>query len=131
MTSATDSPRYMVYRIRAVVRALGTSLSQVGPGISARIRNMEFLLLKGITAMTNTSTPMPPTQWVRQRQKFMHLGSPSISLKIVEPVVVKPDTTSKNASSNRGMQPESRKGSAPNTDHRIQASATIRNPSLA
>ena len=121
----------MVYRIRAVVRALGTSLSQVGPGISARIRNMEFLLLKGITAITKTSTPIPPTQWVRQRQKFIHLGRPSISLRIVDPVVVKPDTTSKNASSNRGMHPENRKGSAPKKDHRIQASATIRKPSFA
>ena len=35
---------------------------------------------------------------VRQRQKLIPLGRASISCKIVEPVVVKPETVSKNAS---------------------------------
>ena len=48
--------------------------------------------------ITNTSTPIPPIQWVRQRQKFIPFGMEAMSIKIVEPVVVKPDTVSKRAS---------------------------------
>ena len=81
--------------------------------------------------MTNTSTPMPPIQWVKQRQKFMPMGRASISVRIVEPVVVKPETTSKKASWYFGMQPEITKGRAPKADQSSQASATTTKPSFA
>ena len=106
-------------------------MSQVGPGISARIRNMEFFGLSGRMLMTNTSTPMPPIQCVKQRQKFIPMGSASMSVSIVEPVVVNPDTISKKALSNLGIQPLNTKGRAPNTDQSIHASATITKPSFA
>lgn len=88
----------MAYRICAVVRALGTSLSASGPGTSALIRCMEFSSSKEVSIMTNMSTPMPPIQCVRLLQKAIPRGRASISVKIVEPVVVKPDTVSKKAS---------------------------------
>ena len=81
-----------------MVLALGTSLSASGPGTSARIRCMEFSSSKEVSIMTNPSPPIPPIQWVRLRQKAMPLGSASISVRIVDPVVVKPDTVSKKAS---------------------------------
>ena len=46
-----------------------TSLPTVGPGTSARSRCIPCPSLMGKMAMTNTSTPMPPTQWVKLRQK--------------------------------------------------------------
>ena len=65
-----DSPRYMPYRILALVIIFGASLSFSGPGTSARISTMEFLS-KDVSTITNTSTPMPPTQWVKLRQNSM------------------------------------------------------------
>ena len=48
---------------------------------------------------------MPPTQWVKLRQNSRPFGSDSTSVRMVAPVVVKPDTVSKKASSSDGMQP--------------------------
>ena len=48
--------------------------------------------------MTNTSTPMPPTQWVKLRQKRMLLLRDSTSGRMLAPVVVKPETVSKKQS---------------------------------
>ena len=47
------------------------------------------------------------------------------------PVVVKPDTVSKKASTKNGISPLMINGSAPNTDISTQASATITRPSRA
>ena len=51
---------------------------------------------------------MPPIQCVRLRQNNKDLGKISISTKIEEPVVVKPETDSKNASTKEGIAPEKR-----------------------
>ena len=64
----TVSTRYMAYRILAVSRILLEILPTEGPGDSARIKCMARPSLTGRTAMVNTSTPMPPTQWVKLRQ---------------------------------------------------------------
>ncbi len=48
--------------------------------------------------MRNTSTPIPPTQWVKERHMIMERGSASTSFMTVAPVVVKPDTVSNRAS---------------------------------
>ena len=56
--------------------------------------------------MTNTSTPIPPTQCVKLRQNRMPRCRDSTSVKIVAPVVVKPETVSKIQSTNLGMSPE-------------------------
>ena len=52
----------------------------------------------GRMAMTNTSTPIPPTQWVKLRQNRPPRLRGSISVRMLEPVVVKPETVSKKAS---------------------------------
>ncbi len=76
---------------------LGTSLSTVGPGISALRMLMERSgVFTSIT--TNTSMPMPPIQWVKPRQNSIPRLSASTSASIVAPVVVKPLTVSKKAS---------------------------------
>ena len=46
----------------------------------------------------NTSTPMPPTQWVKLRQNSSPWLMDSTSVRMEAPVVVKPLTVSKNAS---------------------------------
>ena len=108
-----------------------TSLPAVGPGTSARIRCIPWPSVMGRMAITNTSTPMPPTQWVKLR----HIRQPrlmaSTSWRMLAPVVVKPDTVSKKASTKWGMSPHRTKGIAPKADNRIQASATTANPSRA
>ena len=75
-----------------------TSLPAVGPGISARRMCMECPSLMGRMAMTNTSTPMPPTQWVKLRQNRLPRLSGSTAVRMDAPVVVKPETVSKKAS---------------------------------
>ena len=74
------------------------SLSTEGPGTSARIRCIARPSVSGSTAITNTSTPMPPTQWEKLRQNSMPWLIASTSVRMVEPVVVKPETISKKAS---------------------------------
>ena len=98
ITSAAVIAKYIAYRIVAVFLAFGTSLSASGPGISARMSGIEFSSSSDVIIRTNTSTPIPPIQWVRHRQKLIPIGRLSISWSIVDPVVVKPDTVSKNAS---------------------------------
>ena len=75
-----------------------TSLPTVGPGTSARIKCIPWPSFIGRMAMTNTSTPMPPTQWVKLRQNKPPRLRGSISVRMLEPVVVKPETVSKKAS---------------------------------
>ena len=52
----------------------------------------------GITARVSTMIPIPPSQWVRLRQKRRPRGTTSMSVSTEEPVVVKPDMVSKKAS---------------------------------
>ena len=98
ITSTAVIAKYIPYRIAAVFLAFGTSLSASGPGISARMSGIEFSSSSEVIMRTKTSTPMPPIQWVRHRQKLIPIGRLSISWRIVEPVVVNPDTVSKKAS---------------------------------
>ena len=89
-----------MYRMAAVDFILGTSLPTSGPGLSARSRCMVKPLPPslGATASRNTSTPMPPTQWLKLRQYRMPRGRLSTSDKMDAPVVVKPETISNRAS---------------------------------
>ncbi len=57
--------------------------------------------------------------------------SGSTAVKMVAPVVVKPETVSKKASTKLGMYPEIRKGRAPKTLISTQARATTAKPSRA
>ena len=88
----------MAYKILAVYLAFGTSLSASGPGTSALIKCIESSSSRDVSTITKTRTPIPPIQCVRLLQKDIPIGRDSISVNIVEPVVVKPDTVSKKAS---------------------------------
>ena len=58
---------------------------------------MELSFFMGIIISTKTKTPMPPIQWVKLRQKRTPWGSSSGLASTDAPVVVKPETISKNA----------------------------------
>ena len=60
---------------------------------------------------------MPPIQWVKLLQNSTHFGTTSTSVRMLAPVVVKPDTVSKRASMGFVMAPLKRKGSAPHDTH--------------
>ena len=116
----------------AVSPALGTIFLTLGPGLSAFIRNIVLPpAASGMSAITNTSIPMPPTQWVNDLQKSRQWGSASTSDRIDAPVVVKPDAVSKTASNIFGIDPDRRKGSAPKILYRNQTMAQITEPSRA
>ena len=117
--------------MRAVCLARGTSLPTVGPGTSARMMCIERSPLMGMTAMTNTSTPMPPIQCVKLRQNSPERDRLSISFRIEAPVVVKPETVSKKASTKCGMSPLIRKGTQPSSDIDSHDSPTQEKPSRA
>jgi len=73
-------------------------LSTEGPGASASIRWSPPNPNNGNMATVSTTIPIPPNQWVVERQNKIDLGRDSISVRIEAPVVVKPDIVSKNAS---------------------------------
>ena len=74
---------------------------------------------------------MPPIQWVKLRQNSMLLGRASMFVKMVEPVVVKPETASKKLSTSEGIWPLKKNGSPPKKDMTSHESATTTNPSRA
>ncbi len=122
--------RYAKYRNSAFFLALGTTLSRPTPGISAR---MMLEVLPGILlkmATTKTRIPMPPIQLVKLRQKIILWSRPSISSKIVAPVVVKPLTVSKKASTTLVVVPLNKKGSIPIKEMESQPKKTIAKPSI-
>jgi len=108
----------------------GASLSLVGPATSAWKSCMPPICSMGRMASPRTMIPMPPSQWVRARQKLMLGGMTSTSMMILDPVVVKPDMDSKKASTNDGMTSDRRKGRAPRKEMAIQLSTTMTKPSL-
>ena len=128
---ARDSKIYSRYSTFAESPILGISLEKVGPGLSARARCAVRPDSLGRIATVSTSTPMPPIQWVNDRQNSTPLGRDSISVRIVEPVVVNPLTASKYASARQGIAPENQAGSAPNRDSTAQLSPATAMPSRA
>ena len=79
-------------------RILGTILDTEGPGLSARSRWLAWPPLKFTRASMNTRMPMPPNQWEKLRQNSMHWSRASTSVRMLAPVVVKPETISNTAS---------------------------------
>lgn len=59
------------------------------------------------------------------------MGSPSMAVRMVAPVVVKPEMVSKKQSMKGPNRPENQKGSAPNTPNSTQMRPTVKNPSRA
>ena len=107
----------------------GTSLSTLCPGISARSMFIERSGTFSMIAMTNTSTPMPPSQWVRLRQNRSPRLMLSTSVRMKAAVVVKQLTVSKNASMYEGISPLMTKGRAPIAEMDIHERDTMARPS--
>ena len=63
--------------------------------------------IDGRTTRTNITTPTPPNQWVEARKKRSPRGSASTLLRLVDPVVVKPETASNQASETENSPPQS------------------------
>ena len=74
---------------------------------------------------------MPPIQWVKLRQNSMALSSDSMSVSMLEPVVVNPDTVSKNASMNPGICLLMTKGRQPKKLSMIHERPVMAKPSRA
>lgn len=110
---------------------MGVIFSTDGPVLSARRIWTRLPPVAGTIASMNTSMPMPPTQWVNERQKSIHFDSASTLLKTLAPVVVKPDTVSKNASTKCGISPLSQNGRQPIRLTAIHDIATMTKPSRA
>ena len=82
--------------------------------------------------ITNTITiPKPPSQCENERQNDSARGRPSMPSgeSTVAPVVVKPETDSKNASPGEANVPAKRYGSAPPAPATIQVRPTTARPS--
>ena len=120
-------------------RSVATTLEAVGPGTSARMACMRREDLKssdGMMARTKTRTPMPPIQCVRARQSAMPRSRsagnvPTSPPRMVAPVVVKPETVSKKASTGLWSAPHRRNGSMPNSDTTTHDSPTANSPARA
>ena len=74
--------------------------------------------------------PIPPIQCVDARQKSKPMGNASISVKIVAPVVVKPETLSNHAFTKENSPPHKIYGIAPDKQDINQLKTTINRPSL-
>ena len=120
-----------MYNIFAVSFNLGTILPGLGPGLSALNKYIVLEPKEGAIAKINIKNPIPPIQWAKLLQNNIPLGRDSISASIVAPVVVNPDTVSKNESTKDGIAPLITKGSAPTTDITIHDNPTVRNPSFS
>ena len=69
-----------------------------GPGLSAFIRFIVEPPIIGRIAIMKTNTPIPPIQWEKLRQNRLAFEMLSTSVRILDPVVVKPEIVSNRAS---------------------------------
>ena len=90
--------------------------------------NLNGLAL-GMMSRRNTTTPRPPMKWVDERQNIRLRGRPSTFVRMVEPVVVYPETLSKRAFTRENSPPHITYGSIPNRNDSIHDSTIIMNPS--
>ena len=78
----------------------------------------------------NITTPTPPIKWVEERQKSNPFGNASIFVRIVEPVVVYPETLSYHAFTRENSPPHKTYGNIPNRHESNHENITIVNPSF-
>ena len=97
IVSSSVSPMYTMDKIFNVVLALYRKFSRAREDISDRYKTIPAMPIDGNTESTNKMIPMPPSQCVADRQNNNPKGNASIFVRIVEPVVVYPETLSKNA----------------------------------
>ena len=81
----------------------------------------------GRNTIATTMIPIPPNHCSNARQNSRPCGKVSRSDSTVDPVVVKPDIASKNASTNRASVAPSAKGSAPKTGSANQTPVVNKN----
>ncbi len=74
----------------------------MGPGASVTAIFCPLIPREGISAIANTRIPMPPIQWVKERQNRIPFGSTSTSVRIDAPVVENPEQDSKTHRSDLG-----------------------------
>jgi hypothetical protein len=86
--------------------------------------------IAGKITITKTTMPSPPIQCVKLRQNRIEYGKDSTSGRIEDPVVVKPDDDSKNASTNEGIDPLRIYGNVPIKVRTSHDRDTDRKPSL-
>ena len=111
---ATVIPTYTSHSALAVEAMRGVSFeSFIGPGVSALKSCMPPTPSSGSTATVSTMMPIPPIQCRRWRQRLIEGARSSRPLITVEPVVVRPEAASKNASVKDMPRPSSISGSAP------------------
>ena len=80
-----------IQRIFAVWAMRGVSLSTVGPGASLRNTLSPLIPMRGRIATVRTTIPMPPSHCINERQKRIDIGTTSMFVRMVAPVVVNPD----------------------------------------
>ena len=107
----------------------GLSLSATGPGTSAEKSCMPPIPKMGKMARLRTIIPIPPSHCVMLRQKSIPFGNDSMSFRMDDPVVVKPDMVSKKAFVKSGIEWLRIKGKLPKNEKRTQTRLTITNPS--
>ena len=73
-------------------------------------------------------TPNPPMKWVEDLQNRRLFGSASMSVRIVDPVVVYPETLSNHALMSVNSPPQSTYGSIPNMNESIHEMMIVRYP---
>ena len=87
---------YIAHKTKAVVLVLVVSLPLMGPTDSAHIRwkvpapSFAPAPMTGNKATKRTTIPIPPSQFVIDRQNNTAFVQPSIFVNVVAPVVVKP-----------------------------------------
>ena len=108
---------------------LASILLFVGPVVSEFAMSWPLIPNTGRRAVMNTIIPIPPSQWVKERQNSIERGRTSISVSMEAPVVVNPEQLSKKASAKDGIAPDNMNGNEPINDAINQLMDTIRNPS--
>ncbi len=102
----------------------------VGPGLSALMRFMLDPPVIGTTARRKTRTPIPPIQWVSERHISDVCDIASTFVRMLAPVVVKPEAVSNTASVKEGISPVSMKGMQPAILSTSQERAVATQPSF-
>ena len=82
-------------------------------------------------ASRKTRMPIPPIQCVKLRQNREAWESASTSVRMLEPVVVNPETVSKKQSTREGISLLKKNGSPPKKERMIQVRPTAIMPSFA
>ena len=119
---------YTPHNSRAVEAMRGVRRSVEIPGASAWNSWAPPTPMNGRIATPSTMMPIPPIQWEMLRHRRIERGRSSMTGKMVAPVVVNPETDSKNAPTTFGATPVRMKGRLPMVTRQSQPSPTTTKP---